>query len=51
MNEQTISFELLVHPDEESMQRRNDFLSRMENNITIIRMDSEGIIAESNLTQ
>ena len=49
MNEQTISFELLIRPNEESIQRRDDFLSNMENDITIIHMDFDGIIAESNL--
>ena len=50
MNEQTISFELLIHPDEESMRRRDNFLSSMENDVSIIRMNSDGIIAEINLT-
>ena len=46
MEEQTIPFEVLVHPDEESLKKRDAFMSSMEKNVTIVKMDSDGIVAE-----
>ncbi len=46
MEEQTIPFEILVHPNEEQLKKRNAFMSSMEENITIVKVDSDGIVAE-----
>ena len=45
MEEQTIPFEVLVHPNEEQLKKRDAFISSMEKNVTIVKMDSDGIIA------
>ena len=46
MEEQTIPFEILIHPDEEQLKKRDAFMSSMENNVIIVKMDSDGIVAE-----
>ena len=51
MNEEyTISYDTLIHPDLEALARRDNFLNS-NNDVNIIQMDSEGIVAEVNLNE
>ena len=46
MEELKIPFDKLVYPDMEALQKRDEFMSAMEKNVKIEKMDSDGIIAE-----
>ena len=46
--EYTISYDELIHPDEEALARRDNFLNS-NNDINIIQMNNDGIIAEINI--
>lgn len=46
MEELKISFDKLIHPDKEALQKRDEFISAMEKNIKIEKMNSDGIIAD-----
>ena len=46
--EYTISYDALIHPDLEALARRDNFLSS-NNNVNIIQIDSDSIVAEVNL--
>ena len=46
--EYTISYDELIHPDKEALARRDNFLDS-NNNINIVQMNNNGIIAEINI--
>ena len=46
MEELRIPFDMLIHPDMEALQKRDEFMSAMEKNVKIEKMDSDGIIAD-----
>mgnify|MGYP006896773451 CR=1 FL=1 len=46
MEELKIPFDMLIHPDMEALQKRDEFMSAMEKDVKIEKMDSDGIIAE-----
>ena len=46
----TISYDALIHPDLEAIARRDNFLNN-NNDVNIIQMDNEGIVAEVNLNK
>ena len=48
--EYTISYDALIHPDMEAIARRDNFLNN-NNDVNIIQMDSEGIVAEVSLNE
>lgn len=48
--EYTISYGALIHPDLEALARRDNFLSS-NNDVNIIQMDSDGIVAEVSLNE
>lgn len=48
--EYTISYDVLIHPDLEALARRDSFLNN-NNDINIIQMDSDGIVAEVSLNE
>ena len=48
--EYTISYDILIHPDLEALARRDNFLNS-NNDVNIIQMDSDGIVAEVKLNE
>lgn len=48
--EYTISYNTLIHPDLEALACRDNFLNS-NNDVNIIQMDSEGIVAEVSLNE
>ena len=46
MEELKIPFDRLIHPDIEALQKRDEFMSAMEKDVKIEKMDSDGIVAE-----
>ena len=49
MNEEyTISYDALIHPDLEALARRDNFLNN-NNDVNIIQMDGDGVVADVNL--
>ena len=48
--EYIISYDALIHPDLEALTRRDNFLNS-NNDVNIIQMDSEGIVAEVSLNE
>lgn len=46
MEELKIPFDRLIYPDMEALQKRDEFMSAMEKDAKIEKMDSCGIIAE-----
>ena len=48
--EYAISYDTLIHPDWEALARRDNFLNN-NNDVNIIQMDSDGIIAEVSLNE
>ena len=43
-----VEWDTLIHPDMEAIARRDDFLNS-NNDVNIIKMDSNGIVADVNL--
>lgn len=48
--EYTISYDALIHPDLEVLTRRDNFLNS-NNDVNIIQMNSDGIVAEVSLNE
>lgn len=48
--EYIISYDALIHPDLEALARRDNFLNN-NNDVNIIQMDSDGIVAEVSLNE
>ena len=43
-----VEWDTLIHPDLEALARRDNFLNN-NNDVNIIKMDSDGIVADVNL--